>query len=176
MAAIIRDAAQADIGAVQQIYAWYVSNHLASFEEVAPDVEEMLRRWREVRERGYPYVVAELDGAVVGYAYASAYRTRSAYRYTAENSVYVRHDIPRRGLGKALMAEVITRCELRGLRQMIAVIGDSANAASIGLHAALGFHPTGILHGVGFKHRRWVDSIVMQRTLGFGSQRPPEEG
>ena len=168
MAVVIRDSGEADVGAIQEIYAWHVLNGFASFEEVPPDVPEIARRRADVLARGLPYLVAEEDALVVGYTYAAPYRTRSAYRYAVENSVYVRNGIARRGLGRALLAELIARCERLGLRQIVAVIGDSGNAASIGLHAALGFRMVGVLENVGFKHGRWVDSVLMQRSMGAG--------
>jgi len=167
-AVVIRDCKPADMDAIQSIYAWHVENGLASFEEIAPDVGELAARREAVLTHGFPYVVAAVNDEVIGYAYASLYRTRTAYRYTVEDSVYVRAGTPRRGVGRALLTEVIERCEHIGMRQMIAVIGDSGNAASIGLHAALGFTTTGVLRAVGFKHGRWVDSVIMQRALGPG--------
>ena len=168
----IREATAADIAPIQAIYAWHVENGLASFEEVAPDVAEIGRRWRDVCARGLPYLVAEIDRAVVGYAYASPYRARSAYRYTVEDSVYIAAGTYGKGIGRALLSELISRCERLGYAQMIAVIGDSANAASIGLHAALGFSRAGLLNAVGFKHERWVDSVIMQRPLSAPAASP----
>jgi len=166
MGLVIRDSVEADVAAIREIYGWFVLNGLASFEEVAPGVEDLAQRRQDVLARGFPHLVAELDGRVLGYSYATLYRTRSAYRYTLEDSVYVHRDAPKRGIGRALLAELIARCERLGARQLIAVIGDSGNAASIGLHAALGFEHTGVLKSVGFKHGRWVDSVLMQRSLG----------
>jgi L-amino acid N-acyltransferase YncA len=171
----IRDSAEGDVAAIQAIYAWHVLNGLASFEEVAPDTEEIARRRRDVLAGGFPHLVAEDEGQVLGYSYATLYRTRSAYRYTLEDSVYVHRDAAGRGIGRALLAELIARCERLGMRQLIAVIGDSGNAASIGLHAALGFNPAGLFRNVGFKHGRWVDSVIMQRALGPGAQRLPDD-
>ena len=149
---------------------------LASFEEEPPAQAELLRRYEEVTGRGLPYLVAELGGAVAGYGYCSLYRTRSAYRYALEDSVYVRPDVHGRGIGRALLAELIRRCEALGYRQLIAVIGDSANAASIGLHASQGFLRAATLRSVGFKLGRWVDSVIMQRPLGAGDGTPPPPG
>jgi len=175
MTVLIRAAGEADIAAIHAIYAWHVANGLASFEEVSPDAAEIARRWRDVIGRGLPWLVAEADGAIGGYAYAAPYRARSAYRYTVEDSVYVDQNGLGRGLGRALLAEVIARCQAAGVRQMIAVIGESANAGSIGLHAALGFERVGVLEAVGFKFGRWVDSVLMQRVLGGGGASAPRD-
>jgi phosphinothricin acetyltransferase len=172
MALIVRDSIAEDVSAIQEIYAWHVRNGLASFEEVPPDTDELMRRRADVLARGLPHLVAEDESGVLGYSYAAPYRSRSAYRFAVENSVYVRHGIARRGLGRALLSELIARCERLGLTQIVAVIGDSANAASIGLHAALGFRMVGVLTNVGFKHGRWVDSVLMQRSLGRGGTTP----
>ena len=163
---LVRDAREDDVAQIQAIYAYYVRHGTASFEEEAPDLAEMQRRRREVLARGLPYLVAELEGRVAGYSYATPYRTRSAYRFSIENSVYVDPAHPRAGIGRALLAELIARCERGDWRQMIAVIGDSAHAASIGLHASLGFRHVGTLEAVGFKFGRWLDSVLMQRALG----------
>ncbi|MFQ5764791.1 MAG: GNAT family N-acetyltransferase, partial [Rhodospirillales bacterium] len=142
-------------------------------EMVPPDVAEMTRRRDALLEAGYPYRVAEVAGAVRGYAYASSYRPRPAYRYTVENSVYVARDTQRRGIGRRLLEDLIGRCTALGFRQMIAVIGDSDNASSIGLHRDLGFAEIGTLPSVGFKFGRWVDSVTMQRALGDGDDTLP---
>ncbi len=163
-----------DIAAVHAIYAHHVLHGLASFEEEPPSVEELRRRYDDIVRRGLPYLVAEFGGVVAGYAYCALYRTRSAYRYALEDSVYVRQDVRGRGVGSALLAELIRRCEALGYRQLIAVIGDSAHAASIGLHAAHGFLRVGTLRSVGFKFGRWVDGIIMQRPLGPGDGARPE--
>jgi phosphinothricin acetyltransferase len=172
----VREAAPADLPAIQAIYAHHVASGLASFEEDPPPVEEMRRRFSEVRERGLPYLTAELAGQVAGYGYCTLYRTRSAYRYALEDSIYVRKDMVGRGIGRLLLAELISRCEALGYRQMIAVIGDSANAASIGVHASLGFLRVGTLRSTGFKLGRWVDSVLMQRPLGKGDGTLPGNG
>jgi phosphinothricin acetyltransferase len=169
----LRPAAEADILAIHDIYSHHVLNGLASFEEEPPSTEELLRRHREITGRALPYLVAEFAGSIAGYGYCALYRTRSAYRYALEDSVYVRHDMQGRGVGSALLAELIRRCEALGYRQLIAVIGDSANAASVGLHARLGFLRTGTLRSVGFKFGRWVDSVIMQRPLGVGDAEKP---
>ncbi len=161
--------------AIQSIYAGHVLNGLASFEEVPPDMAEMARRHGAITARGLPYIVGEIAGTICGYAYASPFRDRSAYRYTVEDSVYVAPDFHRRGAGRALLGAVIEGCAELGYRQMIAVIGDSGNTGSIGLHAALGFAHIGIMPPVGFKHGRWVDTVRMQRALGPGASTPPDD-
>ena len=166
---LVRDAHEEDMGAVQAIYAHHVLHGTASFEEEPPSVAEMARRWEEVLAKGLPYLVAEIDGRVAGYSYATPYRARSAYRFSIENSVYVDHARHRAGIGRALLTELINRCERGDWRQMIAVIGDSAQAPSIGLHAALGFRHVGTLQSVGLKVGRWLDTVLMQRALGSGA-------
>lgn len=161
----VRDARDEDIAAIQAIYAHHVLYGTASFEEEAPSAEEVARRRSDVLARGLPYLAAEVDGRVVGYSYASPYRARPAYRFSIENSVYVEDGRARGGVGRALLAALIERCEQGPWRQMIAVIGDSANAASIGLHASLGFRNVGTFTDVGFKFGRWLDSVLMQRAL-----------
>jgi phosphinothricin acetyltransferase len=168
----VRDAAAADIPAIQRIYAHHVLHGLASFEETPPSVEEMAARRVAAIEHGLPYIVAEIGGTVAGYSYATPYRPRPAYRYTVENSVYVDAARHRCGVGRALLAALIARCEAGPWRQMVAVIGDSANAASIGLHERLGFRRVGTLPAVGFKLGRWVDSVLMQREIGGEAVRP----
>jgi phosphinothricin acetyltransferase len=165
MSCVVRDAREEDMGAVQAIYAHHVLHGAASFEEEAPALAEMQRRHADVLARGLPYLVAEIGGQVAGYSYASPYRARPAYRFTIENSVYVDVARPRAGVGRALLSALIARCQAGDWQQMIAVIGDSANAASIGLHAALGFRRVGTLDAVGFKFGRWIDSVLMQRAL-----------
>ncbi|MGE0701763.1 MAG: N-acetyltransferase family protein [Hyphomicrobiaceae bacterium] len=164
-----------DIPAITAIYRPAVMTGLASWEYDPPDEAEMRRRQAVIVAAGYPYLVAELDGRVIGYAYASSYRPRPGYRYTCENSVYVAADVQRTGAGRALLAELIDRCTASGLRQMVAVIGDSGNAASIGLHRALGFTFCGIIHSIGWKAGRWIDGVYMQRALGRGDSTPPED-
>src|SRR5712691_46331 len=163
-----RPAEHRDIPAIQRIYAHHVRHGLASFELEPPDEAGMARRFDNVRAGGFPYLVAERDGEVLGYAYAAPYRTRPAYRHTAENSVYIRHDCARQGIGRALLAALITACEARNLRQLIAVIGDSAHHASIELHRAAGFTMIGTIRASGYKFGRWVDTVLMQRSLGAG--------
>jgi len=158
---------------VTSIYATHVLHGLASFEEVPPSLDEMKSRRAGVLQLGLPYLVAAMDGRVVGYAYATFYRTRPAYRYTVEDSVYVEDGLNGRGIGTALLAELIARCERGPWRQMLAVIGDSDNAGSIALHRRMGFQPAGKLVSVGFKFGRWVDSIFMQRPLSSGDSTVP---
>jgi phosphinothricin acetyltransferase len=165
---LIRDVTDGDMAAIQDIYAHHVLEGLASFEETSPDVAEMTRRRDVILEQGYPYRVCEVEGVVKGYSYASSYNPRSAYRHTVENSVYVDVNALRLGIGRRLLENLIERCTEMGFRQMVAVIGDSANDSSIGLHAALGFKKVGVLASVGFKFGRWVDSVIMQRPLGEG--------
>jgi L-amino acid N-acyltransferase YncA len=169
----IRPAEHRDIPAIQQIYAHHVRHGLASFELEPPDEPEMARRFDAVRAGGYPYLVAERDGEAVGFAYASPYRTRPAYRHTAENSVYIRHDCARQGIGRALLGALIAACEACNLRQLIAVIGDSGHHASIELHRAAGFTMIGTIRASGYKFGRWVDTVLMQRSLGAGDTAPP---
>jgi len=161
----IRDACEADFPAIQAIYAYHVLHGAGSFEEEPPDVATLLARFAAVRARALPWIVAEEAGAVRGYSYARPYHERSAYRFTLENSVYVAHDAARRGYGRALLRELLARCAADGYRQMIAIIGDSGNAGSIGLHAAMGFRPAGLLRGVGLKFGRTLDSVLMQKAL-----------
>jgi L-amino acid N-acyltransferase YncA len=169
----IRPCAEEDISAVCEIYAHHVLHGLASFEVEPPSEAEVRQRWRDVVGRGFPYLVAERDREVIGYAYASPYRLRPAYRYTAENSVYVREGSARQGVGRLLMAALLPQCEVLGLRQIVAIIGDSANLASIRLHESLGFEMVGTIRSAGYKFGRWVDTVLMQRSLGPGDSAPP---
>jgi len=170
----IRPAAAADFDAIQRIYAHHVLHGLASFEEMPPDAAELTRRWRAIADTGLPYLCAtETDGTLVGYAYAGPYRPRSAYRFAVEDSVYVAPGAAGRGIGRGLLRQLVEICTGLGKRQMIAVIGDSGNTASIALHRACGFDLTGTFRAIGFKHGRWVDSVLMQRALGPGSSAPP---
>ena len=173
MAVEIRPARAADLPAIHSIYAHHVLHGLASFEEEPPPVEELGRRLRDVTERGLPYLVAEYGTEIAGYGYCAPYRPRSAYRHALEDSIYIRQDMTGRGVGRRLLEALIQRCEGLGYRQLIAVIGDSANEASIGVHAACGFLRVGTLRSVGFKFGRWVDSVFMQRPLGAGDGSRP---
>lgn len=172
--ATVRDALPEDLDAVRAIYAHHVLHGLGSFEEQPPDLAEMTRRHRSVAEAGLPYLVAELDGKVVGYAYAGPFRPRPAYRHTVENSVYVAPGLDGRGIGRALLAELVARCTALGKRQMVAVIGGGYdNAGSARVHAALGFKEAALLKGVGWKLGRWLDVLMMQLPLGDGAGTPP---
>ena len=172
---LIRSSKAADMPAIAEIYGYHVHNGLASFELLAPSIDEMTQRRADVISRNFPYLVAELDGRVVGFAYASLYRSRPAYRHTLENSVYVHRDFVGRGMGRALLDAVVEGCVKTGARQLIAVIGDSGNKASIKLHAACGFKRSGTLKAVGFKFGQWVDSVTMQRALGDGALTLPAD-
>lgn len=171
---IIRPASEADATALASIYGDAVLNGFGTFEEVPPSPQEMDGRRRAVLERGLPYLVAEEGGEVLGFAYAGPFRPRAAYRYTLEDSVYVAPGAKGRGVGRAVLSAVIAECERLGVRQLIAVIGDSGNHGSIGLHRSLGFEQTGIGRSVGFKHGRWVDIVHMQKPLNGGDARPPD--
>ncbi len=170
---LVRAASVEDLGAAQAIYAHHVQTGFASFEEEPPDRAEMARRREDVLARGLPYLVAEHDGAVRGFAYAGPFRLRSAYRYTVEDSVYVAPDAVSQGFGRALLGELVLRCTTLGLRQMVAVIGDVDNAPSIRLHESFGFRRVAVLPSIGFKLGRWVDSVIMQRALGEGDRTAP---
>lgn len=169
----VRDATPGDISAVTAIYAHHVLNGVGTFEEVPPDAGEIARRHAAVTDAGYPYLVAEDADGVAGFAYAARYRARSAYRFTAEDSIYVAPDRARRGVGKALLAELVDRCTALGCRQMIAVVGGGENSGSIALHKALGFAETGRLHNAGYKFGQWTDTVLMQRALGEGADTLP---
>jgi len=170
----VRDVVDADLEAVTAIYAEGVLTGTGTFELTAPDAVEMAGRRAAILRLGLPWLVAELDGVVVGYAYAGPFRTRAAYRYTVEDSIYVLASAHGRGVGKALLLELITRCEALGLRQMLGVIGDSANTGSIRLHAACGFAPMGAIEGVGWKFDDWLDVVFMQRRLNGGEATAPD--
>jgi phosphinothricin acetyltransferase len=172
----VRPATEKDVPAITAIYQPAVLNGTASFELEPPDLAEMHRRFHALTDAGFPYLVAEADGAILGYAYAGAYRPRPAYRFSVENSIYVAADAHRRGVGRVLLKALIDVCTERGYRQMIAVIGDSAQSGSIGLHRSMGFRFSGTVHSVGYKHGRWLDSVIMQLPLGPGDSTPPVTG
>ena len=171
----IRDASDADMTEVQHIYEHHVLNGLATFEEIPPTVDEMMKRRAAVAAAGLPYLVAVVDGRVVGYCYATSYRPRPAYRHTIEDSVYVSEALRGRRIGAALLGELIARCEAGPWRQMLAVIGNGGNAGSIALHGRLGFQPVGTMRSVGFKLGQWVDTVLMQRGLGPGAATLPSD-
>ena len=169
----IRSAVERDFADIARIYAWHVLHQTASFEIDPPNTGEMIARWRAIRARGLPWLIAETADAITGYACASPWRSRSAYHLTVESSVYVRHGCGRQGTGLLLMEALMQQCANLGYRQMIAVIGDSANTASIGFHERLGFRHVGVLGSVGHKFDRWVDTVLMQCVLGDGDTSPP---
>ena len=169
----VRDVQEDDLAAVHAVYAHHVLNGLGSFELTPPSADELRQRMEAILDRGLPYLVAHANGSLGGFAYVSNFRPRPAYRFTVENSVYVAPGMERRGIGRTLLAELVSRCSDLGLRQMVAVIGDSGNLASIRLHEQLGFTRTGLLPSVGFKAGRWVDIVIMQRALGDGANRLP---
>ncbi|MFI4965273.1 MAG: GNAT family N-acetyltransferase [Caulobacterales bacterium] len=170
---IVRAATHADADALAAIYEDAVLHGFGTFEEEPPSPADMDGRRRAVQDRGLPYLVGEVDGRVLGFAYAAPFRPRAAYRYTLEDSVYVSPDAKGRGVGRAVLSAVIAACEALGVRQLMAVIGDTGNAGSIGLHTALGFQQTGTGRSVGFKHGRWVDIVHMQKALNGGDALPP---
>jgi len=164
----IRPSTDADLAAIQAIYAYAVVHGTGTFETEVPGVDEMGRRRAEVLGRALPWLVAERGGEVLGYAYANYFRPRLAYRFCVEDSIYLAPAAQGQGVGRLLLAELIARCEAAGARQMLAVIGDAANAGSVGVHTALGFAHTGVLKSAGWKFGRWLDVVLMQRTLGQG--------
>ena len=173
---IVRAATEADAEALAAIYGDAVLHGFGTFEEEPPSAADMDGRRRGVQDRGLPYLVAEADGRVLGFAYAGPFRPRAAYRYTLEDSVYVSPEAKGKGVGRAVLSAVIAACEALGIRQLMAVIGDTQNAGSIGLHRALGFEQTGVGRSVGFKHGRWVDIVHMQKALNGGDAAPPNGG
>jgi L-amino acid N-acyltransferase YncA len=170
---MIRGAKPADVPAIARIYADEVVHGVATFEIEPPDEAEMARRMKGLLTRNYPYLVAERRGAVAGYAYAGPYRDRHAYDWCVEDSIYIAPEFHRRGIGRLLLERLLDAAEEAGFRQMVAVIGDSAHAASIAVHARAGFILVGTLRAVGFKHGRWLDTVLMQRPLGRGDTTPP---
>jgi phosphinothricin acetyltransferase len=172
---VLRPSTDADLAAVTRIYRDAVLNGTGTFELEAPDEAEMGRRRADVLGKGLPWLVAERGGHVLGYAYANLFRPRPAYRFCLEDSIYLAPEARGRGVGRLLLAELVARCEAAGARQMLAVIGDSANAGSIGVHRALGFEHTGVLRAAGWKFGRWLDVVLMQRALGTGAANAPAE-
>ena len=165
---ILRRAAASDLATITALYAREVRDGVATYEYTPPDEAEMTRRWQAIVASGYPYIVAECDGRLAGYAYASSYRTRDGYRWAVEDTVYVHPDLMGRGIGRVLLQQLIDECTALGYRQMVAVIGDRTNTASIALHKKLGFRIVGVFEGLGRKHGRWLDTVQMQRSLGPG--------
>ena len=172
-ALLIRPSTAADGPAITAIYAEAVLHGTGTFELEPPDGAEMARRRDDVVDKGLPWLVAERAGQVLGYAYANHFRPRLAYRFCVEDSIYLHPDAAGRGLGRLLLAELLTRCEAAGARQMVAVIGDAQNAGSVGVHRALGFSPAGVLKSAGWKFDRWLDVVLMQRALGPGDSGAP---
>jgi len=175
-ALLIRPSSDADLPAITAIYAWHVRHGTGTFELEAPDQTEIERRRDDVLSKGMPWLVAERDGEVLGYAYANQFRPRPAYRFCLEDSIYLADAARGRGVGRALLAELLSQCAARGARQMLAVIGDSANAASIGVHRALGFSDGGVIRSAGWKFDRWLDVVILQRSLGAGDSAAPAQG
>lgn len=173
---LIRPTTDDDVPAITALYAWHVAHGTGTFELEAPEETEMRQRRATVLGNGWPWLVAEDAGQVVGYAYANTFRPRRAYRFFVEDSIYVAPHAQGRGIGRLLLAELIARCEAAGARQMVAVIGDSANAGSIGVHRALGFQPAGVLASAGWKFGRWLDVVMMQRALGEGATTGAPDG
>ncbi len=169
----IRPSTDQDIPEITAIYVHFVLHSTATFETEAPSVEEMAKRRQEVLTKGLPYLVVTVDDQVMGFAYANWFKPRAAYRFSAENSIYLRIDAAGKGFGKLLLSELLMQLERRGVRKVMAVIGGSENFASIGLHKALGFTPAGLIESAGWKQDRWLDLVLMQRTLGVGSSLPP---
>jgi L-amino acid N-acyltransferase YncA len=173
MPLVIRPSRESDIPAIAAIYAHAVLHGTASFELEPPSEAEMARRRAALLADGFPYLVAEEDGVILGYAYAGQYRPRPAYRFAVEDSIYIAPNRQGQGIGKALLGELIRICEAKGFRQMVAVIGDSQSLGSIATHRACGFEPSGVVRNVGFKHGRWLDQVLMQRSLGDGAATAP---
>ena len=172
---LIRPSTAADLPAITAIYAWNVRHGTGTFELEAPDDAEMARRRDDVLDKGLPWLVAERAGLLLGYAYANHFRPRPAYRYCLEDSIYLAPQAQRQGVGRVLLAELLARCEAAGARQMLAVIGDSTNLGSIGVHRTLGFVHTGTMQAAGWKFGRWLDVVIMQKSLGPGASTAPAE-
>ncbi|TSE18652.1 Phosphinothricin N-acetyltransferase [Tepidimonas alkaliphilus] len=173
---LIRPSREEDLAAIAALYAHHVLHGTGTFETEPPSVAEMAARRADVLAKGLPWLVAEVDGAVQGFAYGNWFKPRPAYRYSVEDSIYVAPQTVGRGLGRALLAELLAQLEARGIRKVMAVIGDSANAASIGLHTALGFTRVGVVRACGWKFGRWLDIVLMERALGWGDRTPPDDG
>lgn len=171
---LLRDVAPADLPSIRAIYAHAVTHGTASWEWEPPSLEELDRRKQAIVDAGFPWIVAAEAGQVLGYAYASSYRPRAAYRWTCEDSIYIAPDAQGRGLGRLLLSDLISRCTVLGFRQMVAIVGDANSRPSVSLHTAMGFTPAGVIRNAGFKHGRWLDQVLMQRELGAGSSTLPE--
>jgi phosphinothricin acetyltransferase len=171
----LRDAVLSDIADIQQLYAREVREGVATYEYEVPDEAEMAHRFQELRQKGFPFLIAELDGQFAGYAYASSYRARIGYRWTVEDTVYVAADAQGRGIGRTLLSRLMEDCTALGFRQMVAVICEPGNGASVALHEKLGFKTIGIFTGLGRKHGRWLDTVQMQCALGSGNQQAPQD-
>jgi phosphinothricin acetyltransferase len=172
---LVRPSTPADLPAITAVYAWNVQNGTGTFELEAPDLAEMTRRREDVLAKGLPWLVAERGGTVLGYAYANHFRPRRAYRFCLEDSIYLAPEAQGQGAGRVLLAELLARCEAAGARQMLAVIGDSANAGSVGVHRALGFEPVGVMQSAGWKFDAWRDVVIMQKALGPGDASAPSD-
>ena len=173
---LIRSSFESDIPAITAIYAHHVLKNTGTFETEAPTELEMSTRRADVLSKGLPYLVAVDNGQVLGFAYGNWFKPRPAYRYSVEDSVYLAPDQHNKGLGRAMLAELLARCEAAGIRKMMAIIGDSANAGSVGVHLALGFEQVGKIEACGWKFGAWRDIVIMQKTLGFGDKEPPTLG
>jgi phosphinothricin acetyltransferase len=172
---VVRASTEGDLPTIQAIYAWHVLHGTGTFELEAPDLAEMAQRRRNVLANGMPWLVAERGGEVLGYAYANVFRPRPAYRFCLEDSIYVAQAARGQGVGSQLLAALLAQAEARGARQMLAVIGDGANAASIAVHARHGFAHAGLLQSAGWKHGAWRDVVLMQRALGDGDCSAPDD-
>lgn len=172
---IIRPRLDTDMATITRIYAHHVENGASSWELSAPDTDEMTRRAKALEDAGFPYLVAEIDREVVGYTYAGAYRPRPAYRFTVENTVYISNNLRRGGIGTLLLQNLIDRCTELGFRQMIGIVGDSQNHQSIRFHEKMGFRQMGVVKNIGFKFDRWMDQVILQRSLGDGDNSPPQD-
>ena len=172
----IRPSLDTDLPAITRIYAQHVLHGTGTFETTPPSEGDMSTRRNDVLGKGLPWLVIEEDGAVLGFAYANWFKPRPAYRFSCEDSIYMAPESGGKGLGRALLAELMASLERAGVRQVMAVIGDSANAGSIGVHKALGFTPAGVIHNCGWKFERWLDIVLMEKTLGAGASIPPNEG
>ncbi len=173
---LIRPSTEADLPAITRIYAHHVLHGTGTFETTPPTLEEMAGRRTDVLGKGLPWLVAEEGGEVIGYAYGNWFKPRPAYRFSVEDSIYLAPEAAGKGLGRALLAELLATLERSGIRKVMAVIGDAANAGSIGVHTALGFQHVGVVKACGWKFGRWLDIVLMEKPLGLADSCPPEEG